>query len=368
MRIRSHIFISVFLATVLPLFVLALAASYYSEYSYQREIKREIITNLDGMTVEISHELQNARNLVLGISRAAAIKSFTPNLTAIAQGLPLPHLAQSRKKIEQYFEGFQTILPGEFTLRLLDYRGDTLVKVTHNKTSQPLYENLVGIHYVEPQITSENAVQILHKPPENEVSFLSLPQHFFENDLELPFLDYAVPLYNKQQWVGTLVVTLSAEQIERIVNNTTRLYKGQLIIAENNPDNFNRHGLLLYDEKTDLHVSDKRSAFFTLQERISPSLFLNIIDNPNGASKQNGSHIYFSEFFPYPNRLISWIVATQIDTETLSAPFASNRLTIWLFAATALFFTLILTGFAVRKISFARTVIIKSCKWWRVNR
>ena len=79
MRIRSHIFISVFLATVLPLVVLALAASYYSEYNNQREIKREIITNLDGMTIEITHELQNARNLVLGISRATAIKSFVPS-------------------------------------------------------------------------------------------------------------------------------------------------------------------------------------------------------------------------------------------------------------------------------------------------
>ena len=353
MRIRSHIFISVFLATVLPLFVLALAASYYSEYNYQREIKREIITNLDGMTIEISHELQNARNLVLGISRAAPIKSFIPTLTAIAQGTPLPYLAQSRKKIDQYFEGFQTILPGEFTLRLLDYRGDTLVKVTHNKTSQPQYENLVGVRYVEPQITSSDFVQKLQKIHKNEVSFLSLPHHFFENenDLELPYLDYAVPLYKNEQWVGTLVVTLSAEQIDRIINNTARLYKGKLIIAENNPDNFNRHGLLLYDEKNNLHVSDIRSSFFTLQKRVSPHLFLNIIDNPNGVLKQNDSRFYFSEFFPYPNRLIGWIVATQIDAETLSAPFASNRLTIWLFSATALFFTLILTGFAVRKIS-----------------
>lgn len=80
MRIRSHIFISVFLATVVPLVALALAASYYSENSYQREIKREIITSLNGMTVEISHELQNSRNLVLGISRAAAVKSFIPIL------------------------------------------------------------------------------------------------------------------------------------------------------------------------------------------------------------------------------------------------------------------------------------------------
>ena len=39
---------------MVPLVALALAASYYSEYSYQREIKREIISSLNSMTTEIS--------------------------------------------------------------------------------------------------------------------------------------------------------------------------------------------------------------------------------------------------------------------------------------------------------------------------
>lgn len=353
LRIRSHIFISVFLATVLPLVTLALAASYYSEYNYQREIKREIITSLDSISVEISHELHNSRNLVLGISRATAVKSFIPVLESVAKGQHHPQISLLRQKVNRYFEGFQTILPGEFTLRLLDNHGDTLVKVTQNKTSSPQYENLLGIRHVEPQISSSSFIQNLQKLPANEVGFLNLPHHFFENEneLELPLLDYVVPLYNNNKWLGSIVVTLSGNQFDRIVNNATRLYKGKLIIAENNPENSNRHGLLIYDEKNNLHVSDFRSAFFTLQERLTTPLFTNAIDNSDGIVKQNGSHIYFSEFFPYPNRLIGWLIATQIDDKTISAPFANSRLAIWLLAATALLFTLIFTGFAVRKIS-----------------
>lgn len=67
--------------------------------------------------------------------------------------------------------------------------------------------------------------------------------------------------------------------------------------------------------------------------------------------KRDKSHIYYSEFYPYPNRLIGWIFATQIDDAVLSAPFKNNRIAIWLFAATALLFTLVMTGLAVRKIS-----------------
>ena len=357
MRIHSHIFISVFLATVVPLVALALAASYYNEYSYQREIKREIISSLNGVTIEIAHELQNSRNLVLGISRATAIKSFMPILESISKDENHPSVRLLRRKINRYLEGFQTIIPGEFILRVLDYRGDTLVKVTHNKTSQPQFESLQGMKYVEHQISTPTFIKTLEKLPRNEVSFLTLPHQAFENENNIirPLLDYAVPLYlgddENEKWLGTLVVTLSGEQIDRIVNNVARLYKGKLLIAENNPDDINRHGLLIYDEINNLHIAQIRPSIIKLQPQLSTSLFNESIQNTEGFIKQNNLLIYFSEFFPYPNRLLGWNIATQIDEEILSAPFKNNRIAIWLFAATALLFTLIMTGFAVRKIS-----------------
>lgn len=353
MRIRSHIFISIFFATVVPLVALALAASYYSEYSYQREIKREIITSLNGMTVEISHELQNSQNLVLGISRATAIKSFMPILKSVANDENHPSIRLLRRKINRYLEGFQTIIPGEFTVRVLDIRGDTLVKVTKNNTRHAQYESLQGINYVEHQISSPAFIQILEKLPKNEVSYITLPHHALqnENSFAKPLLDYAVPLYDMNTWVGTLVVTLNGEQIDRIVNNSTRLYRGKILIAENNPDDFSRHGLLIYDEVKKLHLTQARSSFFNLPEQLSKMLFTESIQSAEGIIKQNDSLIYYSEFFPYPNRLIGWVIATQINRDILSAPFANNRIAIWLFAATALLLTLIMAGFAVRKIS-----------------
>ena len=353
MRIHSHIFISVFLATVLPLVALALSASYYSEYNQQREIQREIFTSLNGLTSEISHELQNSRHLVLGISRAAAINAFIPILESVARDENHPEINLLRRKINHYFEGFQTILPGEFALRILDIHGDTMVKVTHQKTSDAQYENLFGVNYVEHQVATPAFATLLKNLPANEMSFISLPHHQLENENAIAFhlLDYAVPLYKNNTWLGTLVVTLNGEQIDHIVNNATRLYKGKLFIAENNPDNKNRHGLLLYDEQNKLYIAQNRSEFFTLQNRISASLFSAIVDNTEGVLKGENSLIYYSEFFPYPNRLIGWIIGIEINENILSTPFVNNRLAIWLFAAAALFITLILTSFAVKKIS-----------------
>jgi len=353
LRIRSHIFISVFLATVVPLVGLALSASYYSEYNYQRDIKREIITSLNGMTVEISHELQNSRNLVLGISRATAIKSFMPILRSVAKDENHPSVRLLRRKINRYLEGFQTIIPGEFTVRILDIRGDTLVKVSKNNTSQAQYESLQGINYVEHQISSPAFITTLEKLAQDEVSYITLPHHVLQNDnnISKPLLDYAVPLFDKNKWLGTLVITLNGEQIDRIVNNVTRLYKGKITITENNPDDLERHGLLIYDEQKKLHLAQARSSFFTLEKQLSNLLFTESTQNAEGFITKDDSHIYYSEFFPYPNRLIGWVIATQINKDVLSAPFSNNRIAIWLFAATALLFTLILVGIAVRKIS-----------------
>ena len=351
MRIHSHIFISVFLAAVVPLVALALAASYYSEYSYQREIKREIISSLNGVTIEISHELQSSQNLVLGISRANAIKEFMPILKSVANDENHPSIRLLRRKINHYLEGFQTIIPGDFLLRVLDNHGDTLVKVSHNKTSQAQYESLQGIKYVEHQLSTPAFIKTLEKLPKDEVSFLTLPHHSLDNENNRQLLDYAVPLYDENTWLGTLVVTFSGEQIDRIVNNVTRLYKGKLLITENNPDDLSRHSLVIYDEKNNFHIAQNRSAFVTLSPQLSTLLFNETIQNSEGILKTNNLYTYYSEFYPYPNRLIGWVLATQIDKAVISAPFANNRIAIWLFAATALLFTLLMTGFAVRKIS-----------------
>lgn len=337
----------------MPLLALALGASYYSEYNYQHEIKREIITSLNGITNEINRELQNSRNLVLGISRATAIKSFVPILKSVADDETHPSIRLLRRKVNRYFEGFQTILPGVFVFRILDHRGNTLIKVSNNKTSQAQYENLHGVHYVEHQVTTPAFTEQLKKLTPNEVNFVNLPHHNLgnENYVTLPLLDYAVPIYENKKWLGALVVTLTGEQIDYIVNNIPRLYKGKLLITENNPDDENRHGLLLYDEKNKLHFAQNRTSFISFEKYHNMPLFEDAIHKTEGIIKQNNNRIYYKEFFPYPSRLIGWLIATKIDESVLSAPFTDTRLAIWLFAASSLLITLILTGFAVRKIS-----------------
>ena len=76
MRIRTNIFIWLFVAIVIPLTALTLGATYYSEHTYQREVTREVTTSLNNIASNITRELTANRNLTLGISQAPAVQAF----------------------------------------------------------------------------------------------------------------------------------------------------------------------------------------------------------------------------------------------------------------------------------------------------
>ena len=128
------------------------------------------------------------------------------------------------------------------------------------------------------------------------MSFFTLPHHALEeeNDVVNPLLDFAVPLYDRDDWLGTLVVTFSGQQLDYIVNNTSRLYKGKLLIAENNPDDINRHGFVIYGDNEKLNISQPRSSFVTLPEKFSNVLFDESVQSAEGLCKQKGNLIYYS--------------------------------------------------------------------------
>lgn len=351
MRIRNHIFISVLIATMLPTLLLALGASYYSEYNFKQKIKNEVITSLNSLTSEINRELLNNRSLVLGISRANAIRDFYPVLISAKNNKFIASVPLLRRKLTRYFEGFQTILTSAFTMRILDTRGDTLVKVSHNKTSQAQYESLYGINYVEHQVSTPAFIEILDKLVANEINFVTLPHHSLENEnTVLSLLDYAVPLFDEETRVGTLVVTISGEQIDHILDNQAMLYKGELTIVENNPDNSQRHGLLLNDKQLRFQNLINRKTFSSASAEMK-RVFEAVINNTEGEIELDNSFIFYTEFFPYPNRLIGWILTTRISKDILLAPYSEIRMAIWLIVSAVLLITLLISTLAVRKIS-----------------
>ncbi len=353
LRLRTNIFLRIFLATLAPLILLAMGASYYSEARYAQGAQREVITSLHNIATNLQQSLRNHRSLSLGMARAPAVQALLPALQKIKHGDIPAQLASLREQLNRYFEGFQTILPGAFYLRLLDAQGNTLVKVSHNKRSSAVYDSLSGIHYVEEEIQSDSFVADMQAMPADEVSSVALPHDRGSEHLQNTFslLDYIVPLDYGHERVGALAVTLIGGRLDRIMDQALRLYDGELSIIENNPDRPQTHGQVIYDKRQDVYFSQIRT------HPIFPDNGLNWLDTlgeqGEGLLKDAAQlrNTYYIEMSPYPDRLQSWILRSQINPEVIAAPFDRIRLLIWLLAASALFIALLVTLFTAQKLS-----------------
>ena len=330
-----------------------MGASYYSEARYARDAQREVITSLHNIAASLQQSLRNHRSLSLGMARAPAVQALLPALQEIKHGDIPAQLTNLREQLNRYFEGFQTILPGAFYLRLLDAQGNTLVKVSHNKRSAAVYDSLSGIHYVEEEIQSEPFVADMQALPADEVSSIALPHDRSPEHLQNTFslLDYIVPLDYQHERVGALAVTLMGGRLDRIMDQALRLYDGDLSIIENNPDAPQTHGQVIYDKQQAVYFSQIRT------HPVFPDAGINWLDKlgeqGEGLLKDASQayNTYYIEMSPYPDRLQNWILRSQINPEVIAAPFDRIRLAIWLLAASALFIALLVTLFTAQKLS-----------------
>jgi two-component system NtrC family sensor kinase len=352
-RIRTQIFSWVFLATIVPLTALVLAATYYVEYHYEQGVRDGVATSLDTLGSELKRRLQANRDLAMGLSRANAVREFLPMIRRIEKGESDPLFNVYRSRITHYFMGFQTILQGVYIMRLMDSYGNSYIKVSESKNSAPVYEGFSGVMFAEQEADGPGFRKRLKTLPRDEVSVTILAQNEAQSDYMsiLPMFDYIVPLYDNKRLVGALSLTLFGESIDAILDNAPRLYKGKLLVAESNPDNPQRDGLLLFDDDREIHLSQIRADVQTVQGVYGKEVMSAITAKPSGFYQLPHAGIFYSEIYPYPNSLISWVVAIRIDNAQIVEPFRQIRWVIWSVAAMALFLSLFLGDIGVRIIA-----------------
>lgn len=355
MRLKTNIFNWVFLAAMVPLTMLALGATYFSEYKYLNRVRDEVQASLVSISTELQRNLQSDRRMVLGLTHTPQMKSFMLELHKLADGhIPKDFPAQ-RRQLEAYFHGLRTILPNAYYLRVLDRHGNTLLRVNQDKASPPVYESLSGLTYVEQEINRPGFVKQLKQLPRDEVSVLSLPHNRLNPEellAILPIQDYVIPLYVDNQFVGAFTATLFGDEIDRIIDHSPRLYKGQLYIAEYNPEKKDRQGLLLYDDKEQLHFSQPRPEPVYVQNVYGDAV-LNAASQYSDGMLEDLKHDiqeYFIEIYPYPNQLVSWVMTLRVSKEAITEPFTQIRWVIWACAVLALIFSLILANIGARSL------------------
>lgn len=355
MQLRTNIFIWVFLATVVPLTALAFAITYYSQRDYQREVFREVTTSLTNLSAEIDRHLQGERDMVQGLLNVPAVRDVVPLLYAVQEGGQGDSTEATLARINQFFEEFHAIFPSLTSLRILDQSGNSVVKVTDGRRSPGVYESLGRLPYVEQEVGDRGFVEYLRSLPPGEIHYALLPHRRMNPDAlpRLRLYDYVVPLYHRGQWVGALTVSVEGGQLDRIAAHASRLYQGELFIVEVNPEQPQRNGALLYDESRNLNIFQVRPDDYHLADVYGPKLWHALGPGPDGVVDDAlpGESVYYVEMLPYPNLLLSWMLAMRVDERVVAAPFERIRWGIAGFAGFALIISLLLAKVAARTVA-----------------
>lgn len=344
MRLKTSIFLWVSLATLVPLTALVLGATVYSQHLYQNEVDREVRASLESIIAEINRRLVFEREMLQGLVDAPPVQQYLPVLTDASASRVHPEFYERTGRINRFLVAFQDIVSSLNTLRVLDGNGNTLVKVRGGRSSPAIFDGIESFPYAEEELDHPGFLSQIRTLTPNEVGVTLLTQTREEQDEQtsMPMLDYIIPLAEDGEVIGYLTANLRGEQIDRILDLAPRLHKGQLLIAEVNPDQRERNGLVLYDDARALRFSDIKSTNVRLQDIDSGILWDTAQVQFEGEvrSEDNDSVTYFAEYLPYPNLLSNWVVATRIDLREITAPFERIRVAIALFASAALLVSL----------------------------
>jgi len=366
MRIQTNILLWGFFAFVVPLTALALIATHYSQARYLEDVQQNVRNDMFVLSDEIERRLSVDRRLTYGLSLTPSVQNFLPVLDRLSQQNVPINFDSQREKLTRFFEGFQTIIPSNFFIRILDYQGNTLIKVSHNRRSQPEFESLNGFSYVEQEVHNPVFIQKLKSLTKAEVSTLILPHNSTQSDLltNLSLLDNVIPLYYKNKWVGAMSLTIIGEDIDKILSHHIRPFQGDLMVVETALDIKNRHGLILFDDKSKLLFSHARPTPRYIQQTEFKSILDTTLDADVNifSSQKSNSTTHYIEMMPYPNQFVNWIMAINISNSVINKPYAEIRTNIWVVATLTLLIGLILTQIGAQRITRALSGLVNNFK------
>jgi two-component system NtrC family sensor kinase len=332
-----------------------LFASYSMQESYHKKASTAIFRSLEDISAEISRRLRADQQLILKLPQAAAMQQFMPVLAEAR--FSRRHLDYPSKLsiLSQFLQQYQSVISSFDTFRILDNRGNTLLKIRSGEESLTRYDSFEPYAIMDKEMMQTEILQILADLPNEMVSFIELPQTREEmgqdNNIVIP--DGIIPLNDQGNRVGYLAFSLRGVNIDQVLELAPRLYNGELMLAEINDNNPVRQGQILYNDKTFLRFAHLKSTIEKLQSLDNGVIWQAYQDYPYGsiANTQKTHHAFYIEYFPYPNSLVSWLIINQIEDTALSNPFERIRKGLWVLASLAVLSSIFLAHFAARAIS-----------------
>jgi two-component system, NtrC family, sensor kinase len=355
-RLRTNISLWVSLATVLPLTVLVLVVTVYSERQYSSDRDREIGASLNTLVAEMDRRLHFEREVIGALVDSAPMQGFLSVLAQARDGRKHPQFNLRAAQLGIFLEEFTALIPDVGTIRVLDVRGNTLLMIRDRQVAPTHYQGMDPYPYAEEELDDPAFLRRLQTSPRGEVSYQLLPQSRSDYVFGAipPMYDAVVPIEREgEEVVGYLLANATGLQIDRMLELAPRLSEGRLTVAELNPDHPERDGLILFDEASALLFTHGKRPALRLASVFGEPLAAAVARYSYGAMDlaDRPSRVYYAEYAPYPNQLVSWVVLSEVRHDAVTAPFTRIRQGILLLSGLALMLSLLLAQVSAQRIA-----------------
>jgi len=354
-RLRTNILLWLTLATLLPMLLLVLGVTTYSEHQYRVNADKDIRADLSRLVSEIDRRLYYERQMIRSLASAPDIMKYSPVLLRAADGDLHPDYFTMSGQLTRFLKTFQGVAPGFSTLRLLDLHANTLIKVHLGHAVYGEFDGIESMPYAEDELENDDFLKRLHDVSANQMDFIALPPELWGwEGLRGPsMLSNVYPITQDNKILGYFMVDANGEQIDKILEVATRPYQADLLIAELNPDQPQRDGMILYNDTSKILFADTNIKSDNLRSYQSGQLWNAVQKKSEGQLVgKNGRYVnYYIDYAPYTNQLVSWVIAARVDLNFMLSPFKRIRLGILLIAALTLLISLFVAGLGARQIS-----------------
>ncbi len=356
MQLRTAIFSWVVLTALLPLAVVVWLVVDYSESQFLQQTERAYQKQLTALGAEMGRWIAFENELALGLVASPALQEFGGTLLR-AQEDASPRnreqLAERLQRVQQHLESFQRTVSDVSMVRVLNLEGNTLVKVRGGQHIPPHFESLQSLALVEQEQLDPAYLETLAALRVREVARLLLPQNRDEGFARVSFYDLVTPLNVGGERAGYLAITVFGRPLDRILEGAARFFGESLLVTELNPDQPARNGLVLYDEHFNITFANLRSPPVHLDGQQLSDMQAAVATRPFARQPQDRfeSVLYFSEFHPYADQLISWLVAVRVPVAALSEPFSRIREYMLILVLLVIVLSLVVAGFGARRFS-----------------
>ena len=352
----------IFPAAVVPLAALVLIVTTYSESQYTTNVNREVQNSLGSIVGTIDRRLMTERELAKGLLSVPAMQMYIPVLDQHREGKLHPQYVLRTEWINGFLETFQSIMRDLETVRILDTHGGTVIRVSSVHWSKAPAGEISELPYVEKKPEAKGYLQSLKSLPAHEVGSMLYPRQA-QNEMisaKPPLMSTIVPLEHEDKLIGYFLVNPPLSSLDRILDRSPRLNNASLLIAERNPNDNDRDGLILYDDIENLKLDGDRSFAERLKD-VYPQLYTEAFHQESGFvdDTQSQTRIYFLEYHPYPDQLISWVIISRVDLNELYAPFERIRLGVIVSMIIALMISLALAKFGAEQIATPVSKLMK---------